>query len=68
MQAVDILRHHGIELAGAFQLRQLGVAVVGLGVKGDHLGPVEVEKLGRMRLIKAMREHSLGRVGKLLVI
>lgn len=68
MQAVDILRHHGIQLAGALQLGQPGVAAVGLGAKRDHLGAVEVEELGRMRLVKAMREHGLGRVGKLLVI
>lgn len=68
MQAIDVLRHHGVELAGAFQLRQLSVAVVGLGAKRDHLGPVEVEKLRRMRLVKAVREHSLGRIGKPLVI
>ena len=68
MQTVDVLRHHGTKLAGTLQLGQLGVAAVGLGVKRDHLGAVEVEELGRMRLVKAMREHGLGRVGKLLVI
>ena len=68
MQTVDILRHHGIKLTGALQLGQLGVAAVGLSVKRDHLGAVKVEELGRMRLVKAMREHGLGRVGKLLVI
>ena len=68
MQAVDVLRHHGVELAGALQLGQLGVAAVGLSVKRDHLGAVEVEELGRMRLVKAMRQHGLGRIGKPLVI
>ena len=68
MQAVDILRHHGIKLTGALQLGQLGVAAVGLGAKRDHLGAVKVEELGRMRLVKAMRQHGLGRIGKLLVI
>ena len=68
MQAVDVLRHHGIELAGSLQLGQLGVAAVGLGGKDNHLGAVEVEELGRMRLVKAMRQHGLGRVGKPLVI
>ena len=68
VQTVDILRHHGVELAGALQLGQLGVAAVGLGAKRDHLGAVKVEELGRMRLVKAMRQHGLGRIGKLLVI
>ena len=68
MQAVDVLRHHDIELASSLQLGELGVTAVGLSVKRDHLGAVKVEELGRMCLIKAMREHSLGRVGKLLVI
>lgn len=68
MQAVDVLRHHGIKLADALQLGQLGVAAVGLSVKRDHLGSVKVEELRRMCLVKAVRQHGLGRIGKLLVI
>ncbi len=68
MQAVDVLRHHDIELASSLQLGELGVTAVGLSVKRDHLGAVKVEELRRMRLVKAVREHGLGRVGKLLVI
>ena len=68
MQAVDVLRHHGIKLADALQLGQLGVAAVGLSVKRNHLGSVKVEELRRMCLVKAVRQHALGRIGKLLVI
>ena len=48
VQAVDVLRHHGIEFAGTFQLRQLDMAAIGFGAKRNHLGPVEVEELRRM--------------------
>ena len=68
MQAIDVLSHHGVELAGTLQLGQLSVAAVGLSVKRDHLGAVKVEELRRMCLVKAVREHSLGRIGKPLVI
>ena len=54
MEAVDVLRHHGGELSLRLPLRQLPVGGVGLGLGGQHLGPVEAEKLLGVAFIKGM--------------
>ena len=54
VQTVDVLGDDGLQLALLFPLRQFIVGGVGLRVGGQHLGPVEPEKLFGVAFIKRM--------------
>ena len=68
MQAVDVLRHHGRDLALALELGELDVGLVGLGAQRDHLLAVEVEELLGVALVEAVGEHLLRRIAEVLVV
>jgi len=68
VQAIDILRHHRIQHAFALQLGKLKVALVGLGVQGNHLGAVELIELAAIGNVEAMGQDGLGRIGELLAV
>ena len=68
VQAVDVLGDDGLELALPLPLGQLFVGGVGLGVQGQHLGPVEVVKFLHVALVKAVAEHGLRRVFEFLMV
>ena len=54
MQPVDVLGDDGLQLSRRLQLRQLPVGGVGLGLRRQHLRPVEAEKFLRVAFVKAM--------------
>lgn len=68
METVDILGDNGAEFPLLLQLGQSAMSAVGLGIEGDHLPAVEVEKVLGMGDEKAMAEHGFGRVAELLAI
>ena len=68
VQAVDVLRDHGGELALALQLGQLVVRLVGLCPQGDHPRAVEVEELLGVGEVELVAQHLLRRVLELLMI
>ena len=68
MKTVNVLRHHGIELARRFQLGELGVRTIGPRVERDHLLAIEIVEVRLMGHEERMREHRLGRIVELLVI
>ena len=68
VQAIDVLGDDGLELALPLPLGQLFVGGVGLGVQGQHLGPVEVVKFLHVALVKAVTEHGLRRVFEFLMV
>ena len=68
MEPVDILRHHRGERARRLKRCELAVAAVGPSIERDHLLTIEREEVLRVRLVKLMAEHHLGRIGKRLVI
>ena len=68
MQAVDVLGDDGLQLPLPLPFRQLAVGGVGLGVQGQHFGPVEVVEFLGVRLVKCVAEHCLRRVFEFLVI
>ena len=68
VEAIDVLRHHGSELAFALELGELEVSLVRLGVKRDHLRAIELVELCRVGLVEVVGEHRLGRISELLVI
>ena len=68
MQAVDVLGDDCLQLALCLPLRQLAVGGIGLCVRRQHFGPVEVVKLRLMGLIKAVAQHGFRRIPELLMI
>ena len=63
VQAVDVLRDHGRELASLLQGRQGLVAVVRLRVGVDQLLAVEIEEVFGIAHEEAVRDHFLGGKG-----
>ena len=68
MEAVDVLGDDGLQLPLPLPFRQLAVGGVGLGVQGQHFGPVEVVEFLGVCLVKCVAEHGLRRVFEFLVI
>ena len=54
MEAVDVLGDDGFQPALRLPLRQLFMGGVGLGVRGQQLGPVEAEKFFGVAFVKCM--------------
>ena len=48
VKTVDILRHHGIELARCLQLGELGVRAIGLCVERNHLLAIKIVEVRLM--------------------
>lgn len=68
VQAVDVLGDDGLQLPLPLPFRQLAVGGVGLGVQGQHFGPVEVVEFLGVRLVKCVAEHGLRRVFEFLAV
>ena len=68
VQAVDVLRDDGAQLARAFQLCQLLVRGVGLGLERQHLFAIKAVEILGVLIEKRMAEDRLGRVVKFLVV
>ena len=68
MEAVDILCHDRLEFSGFLPGRQLLMCLVRLHAGCQQLIPVEFEELLRVRPVKGVRQHGLGRIFVLLVI
>ena len=68
VQAVDVLRDHGTELALFLHLGQLKVRLVGFGVQGQHLVAVKAIELLGVQFKERAGEDGLGRVGVGLVV
>lgn len=68
VKTVDVLRHHGIELARCLQLGELGMRAIGLCVERNHLLAIKIVEVRLMGHKERMREHRLGRIVELLMI
>ena len=54
VEPVDILGHHGLQFSGGLPFRQLVVGGVGLGLRGQHLGPIEAEEFFGVAFVEGM--------------
>ena len=68
VESINILCDHRLQLAVFFQLGQLLVSRIGLGVGPQHLVPVKAVKFFRPGIKKAAAEDRLRRIIILLVI
>ena len=68
VQPVDVLRHHGAELALLLELRKAQMRAVGPDALDHELFPVEAVVLLRVALEKAAAQDRLRRIAPLLVI
>jgi hypothetical protein len=68
VQAVDVLRNDGLQLAAAFERRKRCVRLVRLCVQIKHFGSVEIVKRLRMRIKEVAAQNRFGRVGVLRII
>ena len=68
VEAVDVLGDDRLQPPLLLPLGQLPVGRIGLGVRRQHLGAVEVEELLRVPLKKGVAQYGLRRIPELLVI
>ena len=68
MEAVDVLGDHRLQLSCLLQLGQLFVGVVGPGLKGEHLIPIEAEESLRAAHKVGVTQNRLRRLAVFLVI
>ena len=68
VEPIDVLGHHGLELARLLQLRQLQMGSIGLGVGKEHLVVVEAVELLRILLEEGVAQNGLRGILVLLVV
>ena len=69
VQAVDVLGHHAPQLAHALQFIECPVRGVGLGLRVQHVLPVEFKEAVGMQVEEGRAEHHLrGKLAVLLLI
>ena len=68
VEPIDVLGHHGLELARLLQLRQLQMGSIGFGVRKEHLVVVEAVELLRILLEEGVAQNGLRGILVLLVV
>ena len=68
VQAVDVLRDDGAELARLFERGKLFMRLVRLIVEREHFFTVEAEKILRILIEKCVAQNRLRRVLKFLMV